>query len=64
MDRPRLIDDPDIAPETIDLTPEQVVAADVAMLLDLGGAEALADRIAAQSLGRGDTVADRPAQEK
>ena len=35
----------------LELTPEEVVAADAAMLLDLGGAEELADRIADQSLG-------------
>ena len=46
------------AEEVVDLTAEQVVAADTAMLLDLGGAEALASGIAAQSVG-GDTVVDR-----
>jgi hypothetical protein len=51
----------DLTAEIIDLTAEQMVAADTAMLLDLGGAEALADDIAAQSLGGGDTVADRHA---
>lgn len=45
--------------ESIELTAEQIVAADTAMLLDLGGAEALADMIATQTLGAGDTVADR-----
>ena len=35
----------------LELTPEEVVAADAAMLLDLGGAEELADLIAGQSLG-------------
>ena len=60
MDRPRLVDEPDADSEMmIDLTAEQAVAADMAMLLDLGAAEELADLIAAQSLGRGDTVADR-----
>jgi hypothetical protein len=53
------MDEIDLTAETIDLTDEQLVAADTAMLLDLGGAEELADRIAAQSLGVGDTVADR-----
>ena len=53
------MDEVDLTAETIDLTDEQLVAADTAMLLDLGGAEELADRIAAQSLGMGDTVADR-----
>ncbi len=36
----------------LELTPEQQVAADEAMLLDLGEAEELADEIAEQSLGR------------
>ena len=36
----------------LELTPEDVVAADEAMLLDLGGAEELADLIADQSLGK------------
>jgi hypothetical protein len=49
----------DLTAEIVDLTAEQMVAVDTAMLLDLGEAEALADRIAAQSLGGGDTVADR-----
>ncbi len=49
----------EVIDETLDLTAEQVVAATTAMLLDLGGAEELADAIAAQSLGQGDTVADR-----
>ncbi len=53
------MDEIDLTAETIDLTDEQLVAADTAMLLDIGGAEELADRIAAQSLGIGDTVADR-----
>jgi hypothetical protein len=44
--------------KNITLTAEQIVAADTAMLLDLGGAEELAETIA-QSLGGGDTVADR-----
>ena len=35
----------------LELTPEEIVAADEAMLLDLGGAEQLADLIADQSLG-------------
>jgi hypothetical protein len=42
----------------VDLTAEQIVAADTPMLLDLGGSEALAEGIAAQS-GGGDTVVDR-----
>ena len=45
----------------LELTPEEIVAADAAMLLDLGGAEELADLIADQSLGetdRGTTPAD------
>jgi hypothetical protein len=49
------------APEAvveIDLTAAQQVAADEAMLLDLGGAEEVADLIARQSLGEPDTVAD------
>jgi hypothetical protein len=45
--------------ELLELTPEQMVAADMAMLLDLGRAEELADLIATQSLGAGDTVIDR-----
>jgi hypothetical protein len=53
------MDEIGISAETIELTDEQLVAADTAMLLDIGGAEELADRIAAQSLGIGDTVADR-----
>ena len=36
----------------LELTPEEIVAADEAMLLDLGGAEELADLIADQSLGK------------
>ena len=44
--------------EVADLTAEQMVAADTAMLLDLGESEALAEGIAAQS-GGGDTVVDR-----
>ena len=48
----------DAAGEVADLTAEQIVAADTAMLLDLGGSEALAEGIAAQS-GGGDTVVDR-----
>lgn len=36
----------------LELTPEKIVAADEAMLLDLGGAEELADLIADQSLGQ------------
>ena len=39
------------ADDELELTPEEVVAADAAMLLDLGGAEELADLIADQSLG-------------
>jgi hypothetical protein len=35
----------------VEVTPEELVAADEAMLLDLGGAEQLADLIADQSLG-------------
>jgi hypothetical protein len=47
----------------INLTAEQQVAADEAMLLDLGGAEELADLIARQSLGEPDSVADaRPVE--
>ena len=46
------------AEEVADLTAEQAVAADMAMLLDLGESEALAEDIAAQS-GGGDTVVDR-----
>ena len=49
--------DPDKTVE-IDLTVEQLVAADEAMLLDLGGAEDVADLIARQSLGEPDCVAD------
>jgi hypothetical protein len=45
--------------EDIELTAEQIVAADTAMLLDLGRAEELAELIATQTLGVGDTVADR-----
>jgi hypothetical protein len=55
------MDRTDPAAETIDLTAEQIVAADTAMLLDLGRAEELAEMIAAQALGAGDTVADRAA---
>ena len=44
--------------EIKDLTAEQMVDADTAMLLDLGESESLADDIAAQSAG-GDTVVDR-----
>ena len=40
------------------LTPEQRLAADEAMLLDLGGAEDVADMIARQSLGDTGPVAD------
>jgi hypothetical protein len=53
------MDETDPIPEDIDLTAEQIVAADTAMLLDLGGAEELAELIATQTLGAGDTVADR-----
>ena len=53
------MDETDPIPEDIDLTAEQIVAADTAMLLDLGGAEELAEMIATQTLGAGDTVADR-----
>ena len=53
------MDETDPTPETIDLTAEQIVAADTAMLLDLGRAEELADMIATQALAGGDTVADR-----
>jgi hypothetical protein len=53
------MDEFDPVAETIDLTAEQIVAADTAMLLDLGGAEELAELIATQTLGVGDTVADR-----
>ena len=48
----------DLPEDVAELTAEQVVAADTAMLLDLGESEALAERIAAQS-GGGDTVVDR-----
>jgi hypothetical protein len=41
----------------LELTPEELVAADEAMLLDLGGAEQLADLIADQSLGQGSSGA-------
>ena len=55
-----LSQDPDME---IDLTAEQQVAADEAMLLDLGGAEELAELIARQSLGEPDCVADaRPVE--
>ncbi len=40
----------------LELTPEEIVAADEAMLLDLGGAEELADLIANQSLGERDSA--------
>jgi hypothetical protein len=53
------MDEIDPTAENITLTAEQIVAADMAMLLDLGGAEELAETIATQSLGGGDTVADR-----
>ena len=53
------MDEIDPTAETIELTAEQIVAADTAMLLDLGGAEELAEMIATQTLGAGDTVADR-----
>ena len=53
------MDEIDPTAENIDLTAEQIVAADTAMLLDLGGAEELAELIATQTLGVGDTVADR-----
>ena len=53
------MDETEPTPENINLTAEQIVAADTAMLLDLGGAEELADMIAAQTLSGGDTVADR-----
>lgn len=60
MDEVDLTDETvDLTAESVDLTAEQMVAADTAMLLDLGEAEALAERIAAQSLGVGDVVADR-----
>ncbi len=52
-ERPEREADPDL-----ELTPEEIVAADEAMLLDLGGAEEVADLIARQSLGEPDTVAD------
>lgn len=45
----------------LELTPEEIVAADAAMLLDLGGAEELADLIADQTLGErhpSDSAAD------
>jgi hypothetical protein len=53
------MDEIDPTAEDIELTAEQIVAADTAMLLDLGGAEELAELIATQTLGVGDTVADR-----
>lgn len=53
------MDEIDPTAEIIDLTAEQIVAADTAMLLDLGRAEELAELIATQTLGVGDTVADR-----
>ena len=53
------MDETEPTPEDINLTAEQIVAADTAMLLDLGGAEELADLIATQTLGVADTVADR-----
>jgi hypothetical protein len=53
------MDEIDPTAEDIELTPEEIVAADTAMLLDLGGAEELAEMIATQTLGFGDTVADR-----
>lgn len=53
------MDEIDLTAEDIELTPEEIVAADTAMLLDLGGAEELAEMIATQTLGVGDTVADR-----
>ena len=53
------MDETEPTPENVNLTAEQIVAADTAMLLDLGGAEELADMIAAQTLSGGDTVADR-----
>ncbi|HMC79255.1 MAG TPA: hypothetical protein VKO35_01740 [Acidimicrobiia bacterium] len=53
------MDETEPTPEDINLTAEQIVAADTAMLLDLGGAEELAEMIATQTLGAGDTVADR-----
>ena len=43
-----------------ELTPAEVVAADAAMLLDLGGAEELADLIADQSLGEIDRKTTPP----
>jgi len=55
----RAMDETEPTPEDINLTAEQIVAADTAMLLDLGGAEELAEMIATQTLGAGDTVADR-----
>jgi len=53
------MDETEPTPENLNLTAEQIVAADTAMLLDLGGAEELADMIATQTLSGGDTVADR-----
>ena len=53
------MDETEPTPENLNLTAEQIVAADTAMLLDLGGAEELAEMIATQTLGGGDTVADR-----
>jgi hypothetical protein len=53
------MDEIDPTAEDIELNAEQIVAADTAMLLDLGRAEELAELIATQTLGVGDTVADR-----
>lgn len=47
-----------IVEEVVELTCEQCVAADAAMLLDLGRAEDLAALIAAQSFGPPDSVVD------
>ena len=55
----RAMDETEPTPEDINLTAEQIVAADTAMLLDLGRAEELAEMIASQTRGTGDTVADR-----
>ena len=48
------------AGDELELTPEEIVAADAAMLLDLGGAEELADLIADQSLGEVDRETTPP----
>ena len=47
---------PEPEADGFELTQEEIVAADEAMLLDLGGAEELADLIADQSLGARDSA--------